>query len=57
MNHRVINRGVTVRMITTENRTYRIGTFTMRLVGGQSVFVHCIENAAVNRLESVANVG
>ena len=49
-NHSVINRGVTVGMITTEHRTDGIGALTVSLIGCQSVFIHCVKNSSVNRL-------
>ena len=47
---RVINRCVTMGVIATQYRAYRVGTLMVRLVRCQSLFKHGVKNTAVNRL-------
>ena len=55
-NHCLINRAVAVRVIFTENITDDAGGFTERAVIVITVFKHGINNAAVHRFQSVADI-
>ena len=44
-------------MVFTEHFTDGISALTVRLGGGDTVFIHIIEDTAMNGLQAVANVG
>ena len=49
----IVNRGVTVRMVTTQNCTNGVGALTVCLFRPQGIFVHCVEDSSVYRLETI----
>ena len=49
-NHGIVNRCVAVGVILTQHITDTGCGLFKRLVGGQTAFIHCIENTAVDRL-------
>ena len=55
--HGIVNRSVTVGMIATQHRTDGGCRLLVLFIGGQTVFVHGVQNTAVNRLQTVTNVG
>ena len=55
--HGVVNRGVAMRVVFAHHVARDAGRFAVRLVGGEARFVHRVENAAMNRLEAVTNIG
>ncbi len=55
--HRIVNRLVTMRMILTHDIAHDAGGFSVGLVVGVALFVHAKEDAPVNRLQPVTNVG
>jgi hypothetical protein len=60
LNHpydRVVDGGVTVRMVLTEHFPDHAGRFLVRLVVGQAQLVHGVQDPPVDRLESVAGIG
>ena len=54
--HGVVHRGVAVGMVLTDNLADRPSGLLMRAVGEDAALVHCVEDAAVNGLQAVANV-
>ncbi len=54
--HCVIDRCVAVRMIAAEHVTDGRCRLAVGLVRGQAVLVHCVQDAAVYRLEAVAHI-
>ena len=54
--HGVIHGGVAMGMIPPEHRADRIGALAVRLIRGQVILVHGVEDAAMNRLESVTDI-
>ncbi|VWM13599.1 Uncharacterised protein [Collinsella intestinalis] len=54
--HGVIDRGVAVRVVLTDNFADRPGGLLVRAVGEDAALVHCVQDAAVNRLEAVADI-
>jgi len=56
-NKSIINRTITVWVILTHNVTNDAGGFTVGLVPLISVFMHGIQNTAVNRLQTITNIG
>ena len=54
--HRVINSGVTVRVVLADNFADRPRTLLVRAVGEDTALVHRVEDAAVDRLQTIANV-
>ncbi len=55
--HRVIHRGVAVRVILAEHLANHLGALHVLAIVQQAHVVHGIQDAAVHRLESVAHVG
>ena len=55
-NQRVIHREVAVRMVLTHHFSDDPGAFTRRAIGLQPHLLHGVENAAMHRLQSVANI-
>ena len=55
--HRLINGGITVRVIFTHGIADDTGGFTIALVGVQIHFVHGVQDTALNRLQTVAGIG
>ena len=55
-NHGVVYRGVAMRMVFTNNVANRTRRLAVRAVGRDAAVVHCIQNAAVNRLQAVAHI-
>ena len=53
---RVVHRRIAVGMITTKHIADAGGGFLKWLIGGQSVFVHGVENAAVHGLQTVPHI-
>ena len=43
-------------MVLTDNFADRPGGLLVRAVGEDAALVHCVQNAAVNRLEAVADI-
>ena len=56
-NHGVVHRGVAVRMVFTNNIANCTRRLAVRAIGRNAAVVHCIQNAAVNRLQAVAHIG
>ena len=54
--HRVIDGGVTMRVVLADNFADRPRTLLVRAVGEDAALVHRIEDAAVDRLQAIANV-
>ena len=54
--HSVIDGRVAVGVVPTQNGTDGVGALAVSLVGRQPVFVHGIENAAMDRFQSVTDV-
>ena len=55
--HRVIDRRIAVRMIPAQHVADARRRLLERLVGGQTVLVHGVENAPVDGLQTVAYIG
>ena len=55
--HRVVNRGIAVRMISAQHVADACSRLFERFVAGETVFVHSVQNSSVNRFQSVAHVG
>ena len=55
--HRIVNRGVAVGEILTQHITDAGGGLLKGLIGGQAALIHRIKDPAVNRLQSVPDVG
>ena len=55
--HRVIDRGVAMRVIVAHHVAGDLGRLSERPVGRQAQFAHRIEDAAVHRLQPVAGIG
>ena len=55
--HRVVHRGVAVRMILAEHLADHLGALHVLAVVQQAHVVHRVQNAAVHRLQAVAHVG
>ena len=55
--HRVVDRRVAVRMVPAQHVADACRRFLERLVGGQAVLVHGVENAPVDGLQTVAHIG
>ena len=53
---RIVNRSITVGVIATQHRTDGVGALVVCLIGGQSLFEHGVENAAVHRLQTVPHI-
>ena len=56
LDHRIVHSHVAVRMIIAEHITDHSAADFRNLLGGQTIFIHGIENAAMHRLQTVANV-
>ena len=54
--HGLIDRGVTVRVVLTDNFADRPSRLLVRAVGEDARLVHGVQDAAVNRLQAVADV-
>ena len=54
--HGFVHRGVTMRMVLTDNFADGPGGLLMRAVGEDAALVHRVQDAAVHRLEAVAHV-
>ena len=52
----IIDRSITVRMIPAEHCTDSIGTFSVRLVRGQAVFVEGVDDSSVNGFQAVTDI-
>ena len=55
--HRAVHGAVTVRMIAAQHITDRGRTLAERLVVGEVVLVHRVEDAALTRLHTVTHIG
>ena len=53
---RVVNRRITVRMIFTDHIANDTRGFLVGLVVIVGKFMHCVEHAAMHRLQAVANI-
>src|SRR5699024_3483190 len=53
----VIDRGVAMGMVPTQNIAHGGGALAVGLVLGEAVFIHGVEDAPVDGLEAVADVG
>ena len=56
-NHGVVHRRVAMRVILTDYVTNGTGGLSMGALWGDAAFIHRIQNAAMNRLQAVANIG
>jgi len=56
-NHRVVNGRVAVRVVLADDVADRTGGFHMGLGGQVAGLVHSVENAAMNGLQTVADIG
>ena len=56
-NHGVVHRRVAMRVVFTNNVANRTCRLAVRAIGSNAAVVHCIQNAAVNRLQAVAYIG
>ena len=55
-NHRVVDRGVTVRVQLAHDIADDAGRFDVPLIGAKAHFRHLVEDAALHRLEAVTRV-
>lgn len=55
--HRIVHGGVAMRMVAAEHVSDRRRGFAERLVVGQLILIHRVEDAAVDRLKAVPHVG
>ena len=56
-NHGVVYRIVAMRVILTDYVTNGTSGLSVGALRGDAAFVHCIQNAAMNGLQAVANIG
>ena len=54
--HRVVYRGIAVRMVPPQHGAHGIRTLAVGFIGGKPVFVHGIEDPPVDGLQSVPDI-
>ena len=55
--HGIVDRCVAVGMVGAQHRTNGVGGFAVGMAGVVAALVHGVQNAAVNRLQTVAHIG
>ena len=54
--HRIINGGITMRVVVADDKTDCLGRFAIGMVPGVSIVIHRIENTALHRFQSVTGI-
>ena len=55
--HSVIDRCIAVGMVPAQHRTDGVGAFAVGLIRPQAIFIQRVEDAAVDRLQAIPDIG